>query len=191
MAQAVSLRPSTAETRFRSRGQSMWDLWRTKWHWDRFFPEYVGFPLSISFHRHSITRKNEKKNWSPFSLFFLLICATFRYKDFILIKTLLVSQSRCQLELVCASWQWVSDDWYIYIYSKTISPYTRFIKSANTKLQKSGSYEHYYYIRSNRKYQYVISDEIQVNLSIYMSWGPSGRVQICLQFFLNSGQCMG
>ena len=38
-------------------GQSVWDLWRTKWHWDRFFPEYFGFPLSISFHRCSITRK--------------------------------------------------------------------------------------------------------------------------------------
>jgi hypothetical protein len=21
----------------------MWDLWWTKWHWDRFFPEYFGF----------------------------------------------------------------------------------------------------------------------------------------------------
>ena len=35
--------------------QSMWDLWWTKWHWDRFFPEYFGFPLSVSFHRCSIT----------------------------------------------------------------------------------------------------------------------------------------
>jgi hypothetical protein len=26
-------------------GQSMWDLWWTKWHWDRFFPELFGFPL--------------------------------------------------------------------------------------------------------------------------------------------------
>jgi hypothetical protein len=31
----------------------MWDLWRTKWHWDRFFSEFFGFPLSISFHRRS------------------------------------------------------------------------------------------------------------------------------------------
>jgi hypothetical protein len=38
----------------------MWVLWWTKWHRDRFFPEYFGFPLSISFHRYSITRKNEK-----------------------------------------------------------------------------------------------------------------------------------
>jgi hypothetical protein len=35
-------------------------LW-TKWHWDRVFPEYFCFPLSISFHSCSITRKNEKK----------------------------------------------------------------------------------------------------------------------------------
>jgi hypothetical protein len=40
--------------------QSMWDLWRTKWHWDRFFTEYFGFPLSISFHQCSITWKNKK-----------------------------------------------------------------------------------------------------------------------------------
>jgi hypothetical protein len=38
----------------------MWDLWWTKWHWDRVFPEYFGFPLSISFHPCSIARKNEK-----------------------------------------------------------------------------------------------------------------------------------
>jgi hypothetical protein len=42
-------------------GQYMWDFWRTKWHWDRFFPEYFGFPMSILFHRCSMTRKNEKK----------------------------------------------------------------------------------------------------------------------------------
>jgi hypothetical protein len=38
----------------------MWDLWWTKWHWDRFFPEYFGFPLSVSFHQCSITWKNKK-----------------------------------------------------------------------------------------------------------------------------------
>jgi hypothetical protein len=27
--------------------ESMWDLWWTKWHWERFFPEYFGFPLSV------------------------------------------------------------------------------------------------------------------------------------------------
>jgi hypothetical protein len=35
-------------------------LWWRKWHWDRFFPEYVGFSLSVSFHRCSITWKTEK-----------------------------------------------------------------------------------------------------------------------------------
>jgi hypothetical protein len=34
-------------------GQSMWDLWWTKWHWDRFFSELFGFPLSISLLRPS------------------------------------------------------------------------------------------------------------------------------------------
>jgi recombinational DNA repair protein (RecF pathway) len=38
----------------------MWDLWWTSWHWDRFSSEYFGFALSISFHRCSITRQNEK-----------------------------------------------------------------------------------------------------------------------------------
>jgi hypothetical protein len=28
-------------------GQSMWDLWWKKWHWDRLFSEFFGFPLSI------------------------------------------------------------------------------------------------------------------------------------------------
>jgi hypothetical protein len=40
----------------------MWDLWWTKWHWDRFFSEYFGFPLSISFHRCCVTRKRTKNN---------------------------------------------------------------------------------------------------------------------------------
>jgi len=34
-------------------GQSVWDLWWTKWHWDRGFSQYLCFPLSISFHRCS------------------------------------------------------------------------------------------------------------------------------------------
>jgi hypothetical protein len=33
---------------------SIWDLWWTKWHWDRFFIQYFSFPLSISFHQCSI-----------------------------------------------------------------------------------------------------------------------------------------
>jgi hypothetical protein len=57
MAQEISRRPLTAEARARSHVS----LWWTKWYWDRFFPEYFGFLLSISFHRCSITWKNEKK----------------------------------------------------------------------------------------------------------------------------------
>jgi hypothetical protein len=40
--------------------RSMWDLWWTKWHWDRFFSEYLGFPLSISFHLGYIKWKSRK-----------------------------------------------------------------------------------------------------------------------------------
>jgi hypothetical protein len=25
----------------------MWDLWWIKWRWDRFFPEYFGFPCQV------------------------------------------------------------------------------------------------------------------------------------------------
>jgi hypothetical protein len=32
----------------------MWDLWFTKWHWDRVFSQFFGFALSVSFHRCSI-----------------------------------------------------------------------------------------------------------------------------------------
>jgi hypothetical protein len=41
----------------------MWGLWWTKRHWDRFLPKYFGFSLSISFHRCSITWKNENTNY--------------------------------------------------------------------------------------------------------------------------------
>jgi hypothetical protein len=53
MAQAVSRRPLTAEARFRKikekeiPGQSMWDFWWTKWHWDRFFPSTSVFPCQF------------------------------------------------------------------------------------------------------------------------------------------------
>jgi hypothetical protein len=39
----------------------MWDLWWTKWQWHRFLPEYIGFSLSISFQRCSITWKKKKQ----------------------------------------------------------------------------------------------------------------------------------
>jgi hypothetical protein len=40
----------------------MWDLWWIKWHGDRFFSEYFGFSLSISFNRCSIEMEKQKKN---------------------------------------------------------------------------------------------------------------------------------
>jgi hypothetical protein len=38
--------------------QFMWDLWWTKWHWDRFSPSSSVFPSQF----HSIITENEKKN---------------------------------------------------------------------------------------------------------------------------------
>jgi len=35
-------------------GQSLWDFWWQKWHWDRYFFEFFGFPLSVSFYLCSI-----------------------------------------------------------------------------------------------------------------------------------------
>jgi hypothetical protein len=36
-----------------SPGQSVWDLWWTKWQWDGFISKFFGFPLSMPFHRRS------------------------------------------------------------------------------------------------------------------------------------------
>jgi hypothetical protein len=35
-------------------GQSMWDLWWTKWYWDRFFSKYFDFTVIVSFQQCSI-----------------------------------------------------------------------------------------------------------------------------------------
>jgi hypothetical protein len=43
MAQAVSRRPLTAAVRGSIPGQSIWDSWWTKWHWDRFFSPVLQF----------------------------------------------------------------------------------------------------------------------------------------------------
>jgi hypothetical protein len=51
MAHAVSRRPLTADATGWIPGQFMWDLCWTKWHWDRYFSEYVNFSLSVSFHQ--------------------------------------------------------------------------------------------------------------------------------------------
>jgi hypothetical protein len=51
--------------------QSMWDLWWTVWHWDRFFYEFFGFLLSVLFHRgppYSYHVEDEKHDrwWQQF-----------------------------------------------------------------------------------------------------------------------------
>jgi hypothetical protein len=43
---------------------TMWDLWWTKWHWDRFYSESFGFPLSVSFHRCSIFIRISSGGWT-------------------------------------------------------------------------------------------------------------------------------
>jgi hypothetical protein len=43
----------------------MWDLWWTKWHRNRFFSEYFGFPMSISFHRCSIKMEKHRVRVRP------------------------------------------------------------------------------------------------------------------------------
>jgi hypothetical protein len=60
MAQAVSPRPPTAEARFRSRVSPCGISGGQSGIGTGFSPEYFGFQLSISFHRCSITWKNEK-----------------------------------------------------------------------------------------------------------------------------------
>jgi hypothetical protein len=50
-AQAVSLQPLTAESRVHARFKPC-GIW-TKWHCDRFFSEFFGFSLSVSFRRRS------------------------------------------------------------------------------------------------------------------------------------------
>ena len=53
-------------------GQSMWDLWWTKWHWERFLSETCSSPLSVSFRQCSIRililrllLPNEDEAWEP------------------------------------------------------------------------------------------------------------------------------
>jgi hypothetical protein len=44
MARTVSRQALTEDARGSIPGQSMWDLWWTKWYWDMFLSEYIGFP---------------------------------------------------------------------------------------------------------------------------------------------------
>jgi hypothetical protein len=60
MAQTVSCRPLTAEARFRSRISPFGICGGQSGTGTGSFSEYFGFPQSMSFHRCSITRKNEK-----------------------------------------------------------------------------------------------------------------------------------
>jgi hypothetical protein len=61
MAQAVSRRSLTAEARVRFRVSPCGICGGQSGTVTAFYLEYFGFPPSISFHRCSITRKNEKK----------------------------------------------------------------------------------------------------------------------------------
>jgi hypothetical protein len=63
MAQAVSRRPPTAEARVRSRLSPCGGFVVDKVALGQVFPpEYFGFPLSVSFHWCSITRKRTQNN---------------------------------------------------------------------------------------------------------------------------------
>jgi hypothetical protein len=44
-------------------GPSTWDVWWTKWHWDRFFSEYFCFPPSITFHNQSLLYHRRYTAW--------------------------------------------------------------------------------------------------------------------------------
>jgi hypothetical protein len=80
MAQAVSRRPLTAEARTRP-GQYMWDLWWTKWHYDRFFLRVLRFSpaniipssLSNSYHlgdeQYAVQRRNVTPSKSRYDHF--------------------------------------------------------------------------------------------------------------------------
>jgi hypothetical protein len=39
-------------------GQSLQNLWWTKWHWDRFFSGYFSLSLSVSLHQCSVINHN-------------------------------------------------------------------------------------------------------------------------------------
>ena len=50
-AQALIRRTFTAEGWGPFSVQSLWGLWRTAWHWDRLFSEYLGFPRLVPLHQ--------------------------------------------------------------------------------------------------------------------------------------------
>jgi hypothetical protein len=58
---------SLPKARVRSRGQSMWDLWWTKWHWNRFLSELSVFPCQFHSTGAPLLVKLGKKNCSSSS----------------------------------------------------------------------------------------------------------------------------
>jgi hypothetical protein len=42
----------------------MWDLWWTKWYWERFLSEFFGFPLTVAFHYYSIFTHVSSGGWT-------------------------------------------------------------------------------------------------------------------------------
>jgi hypothetical protein len=42
----------------------MWDLWWTKYHWDRFFSKFFHVPLSVSFHHCFIFTHVSSRGWT-------------------------------------------------------------------------------------------------------------------------------
>jgi hypothetical protein len=54
IAQAVSRRLLAAETGIHAQVSPCGICGGQKWHWDRFFSESFGFPLSVSLHRYSV-----------------------------------------------------------------------------------------------------------------------------------------
>jgi hypothetical protein len=54
MAQALKLPASHCGSSGSIPGQFRWNLWWTKWHWKRGFPDYLRFPLPVPFHGSSI-----------------------------------------------------------------------------------------------------------------------------------------
>lgn len=44
-------------------GQSLWEWWQTKWHWNRFFSEWFRFPMLVSFHQCIILLFNSSSHW--------------------------------------------------------------------------------------------------------------------------------
>jgi hypothetical protein len=73
MAQAVSCLPPTAEARVQSWVSPCGICGGQSGHGAGFFPEYFGFPLSVSFHWCSITWKNGKQKKKLIIFLFIFI----------------------------------------------------------------------------------------------------------------------